>query len=257
MKTKNLLDVPAKLTLTAVGIIKSMYFHAESAQVEKVERCADALFNIITLSMFPRNKIDPFNNKINELREVAFRRRISNIIGELKVNLRNGDFAIDSDVIGEIHKYVSLALVCGADNEYRDEIMAEISRIKIAGNCNLEGADASILSKSNGISYNEKRRTLRFAKPSLCITIDGLRYKTVDWSPCGLLIDNYVAPICNGDHLRLHVNSADANGGGLICGRAVERPELHNKLAIDLEDLSPIILNLMHELKTRGIQPSV
>ncbi len=257
MLTKTLLDVPSKLTLTALKLIKKMRLHAESAQVEKTEACANALFNIITLSMFPRNKIDYFNNGINELRVIAFKRRISNIIGEIKVNIKNGSPFIGKEQIDDINRYTSLALICGADNSYRDEVALEISHIKTASDCNLDATGSCALSKANGISYCEKRRALRFSKPSLYIELGGSKYKTIDWSPFGLLIDKLKIHENLNGILKFNVNSIEANYGGLICGRIVERNELHNKLAIDFGDISPIMLNLMHNLRTRGIHPSV
>ena len=257
MLPKTLLDVPSKLTLTAIKIIKNMRLHAEAAQVEKTEACANALFNIITLSMFPRNKIDIFNNGINELREIAFKRRVSNMLGEIKVNVRNGDFAISKEIIDDINRYVSLALICGAENPYRDEVMSEIAHIKIAADYNLHSTDICALSKANGISYSEKRRALRFTTPTLCIEFDGATYKTIDWSPCGILIDKCELQDTHGGNIKLNVNSFEANSGGIICGRIVDRNELHNKVAIDFGDLSPPILSLMHNLRARGIHPSV
>lgn len=50
-------------------------------------------------------------------------------------------------------------------------------------------------------SQHEKRRDRRQLSPALEVTLDGSRYRTVDWSLGGLLLADYFGPLAPGDEV--------------------------------------------------------
>jgi hypothetical protein len=257
MLPNTLLDVPSKLNLTAIKLIKSMSLHADAAHVERAESCADALFNIMTLSMFPKKRIDMFNNRINYLRQHAYKRRISNILGQIKVNAHGGTYQIEPKAIEDINHFVSLALLCGAENTYRDNIRRELEELRYEEmSCVSVENDRINASQPVACTYSEKRRSIRFVTPILQVKISGITHKSIDWSPFGLFLDRFDCQPSPGSRLKLLVHCSEAGCGGPVNGYVIDRPHIRKKIVLDLHGLSPIILNIMHNLRVRGIHPS-
>ena len=110
----------------------------------------------------------------------------------------------------------------------------------------------------NRKSYSglERRRARRYGDPALEVTVDGLRYATINWSTRGLMLEPYrpEAGLYKGQKVKMEIAFPECGARGRQIGRIVRVDETRG-VAVDFGDISTVILDLMHEMRAAGVQP--
>ena len=101
----------------------------------------------------------------------------------------------------------------------------------------------------------ERRRAIRYIDPVLTVEIAGVKYKTLNWSTRGLLLEEFAEPLEIGSFVKTCLSSEEVPGGGRGWAKVVRRMPKRHELALEFPDISTVVLALMHEMKLAGIRP--
>lgn len=256
----------AALILKATEVVAHMRRFAESAAAEQVEKIAEALDKLVKTKEFPTSQSKQFQDVSKTVQRSAYQLSVDKLLGESEEKARSGDEKARNETLTKAKEHFSKALRFGADGEFRAAVERRVQQVlmtskegvddrtKLAAKRKLDQAAAAQGKKS--FSGVEHRRARRYGDPALEVTIDGLRYATVNWSTRGLLLEPYrpEANLYKGLKVKMEIVCPGSAGGGRQFGR-ISRVDEARGVAVDFGEISTVILELMHQMRGAGIQP--
>lgn len=255
----------AALILKAMEVVSHMRRVAESGAAEQVEKMAEALDKLVKTKEFPTAQTKQFQDVAKLVQRSAFQLSVDNLLGQSEDKARDGDEKARNDTLNKAKEHFAKALRYGADGEFRTGVERRVQQVlmtskegvdertKQAAKRKQEQAAAAAPKAFKGV---EHRRARRYGDPGLEVTINGLRYATVNWSTRGLLLEPYrpEAGLYRGEKIKMEITCPGTPGGGRQFGR-VTRVDEAKGVAIDFGEISTLILELMHQMRNAGIQP--
>lgn len=256
----------AALILKATEVVDHMRRIGEAGAAEQVEKLAEALERMLKSKEFPSAHAGQFREVSKMVQRSAFQLSVDNLLGAAEEKARGGDDKGRNDVLTKAKDHFSKALRYGADVEFRGAVERRVQtvlmtskegvdeRTKQAAKRKLELENASAKAHK-GV---ERRRARRYGDPSLDVTIDGLRYATINWSTRGLRMEPFrpEAGFYAGMKVKMELKCAGVGGGGRQLGRVV-RVDEGESVSVDFGEISTVILDLMHHMREEGIQPEM
>ena len=251
------------LLRSAEQIIRQMKTESDLGHVDQLERSATKITELTKQKDFPTQRAQEFLRTIKLIQLEAHERRVGDILNDLIHRLRGGAEDIKNEMLAKARESLSLAVRFGADEDFRHSIDRRLQVIELTTG---EGIDKrakaeaarrtelhdTVCKAPGGV---ERRRAIRYIDPVLCVDINGTRYKTLNWSTRGLLLEGFTEPLELGSHVKAFISSEDVPGGGRAWARVVRRIPKRQELALEFPDISTVILALMHEMKVEGIRP--
>ncbi len=104
-----------------------------------------------------------------------------------------------------------------------------------------------------GVSHHrDKRRDARQLSPALEISLDGDKYRTIDWSLGGALVADYYGPRAPGDEVAGRVQVLTDTNSYPFKAVVVRRDSALGQLALNFTDLSPDAFSILEGFMMRS-----
>lgn len=98
-------------------------------------------------------------------------------------------------------------------------------------------------------SHHEKRRDKRQLSPALEVSLEGGRYRTVDWSLGGVLLSDYFGPLAPGDQVAGSVQVLTDMTSHPFKAVVVRRDSATGQLALSFTEISNRAFALLESVK--------
>ena len=251
------------LLRSAEQVVRQMKSDAEVGNIDQLERSATKVAELTKQKEFPTQRAQEFQRTAKFIQREAYEHRVGDLLNELIHTLRTGRDEAKNDMLGKVREHVSAAVRFGADEDFRASVDRRLQVIQMTTG---EGIDKrakaeaarrtelrdTVCKAPGGV---ERRRAIRYVDPVLTVEIKGVKYKTVNWSTRGLLLEEFTEPLELGSFVKAFLSSEDVPGGGPNWAKVVRRVPKRQELALEFPDISTIVLALMHEMKLVGIRP--
>lgn len=256
----------AALLLKATEVVAHMRRFAEAGGAEQVEKIAEALDKLIKTKEFPTAHSREFQEVSKGVQCAAYQLSVDLLLRQAEEKAHGGDEKARNEVLTKAKEHFSKALRFGADAEFRAAVERRVQQVLLTTK---EGVDdrskeaarrklAQTAAAENRKSYAgiERRRARRYGDPALEVTVDGLRYATVNWSTRGLLLEPFrpEAGLYKGQKVKMDIVFPEIGAQGRQIGRVIRVDESRG-VAVDFGEISTAILDLMHQMRANGVQP--
>lgn len=256
----------AALLLKATEVVAHMRRFSEAGAAEQVEKIAEALDKLVKSKEFPTAHSRDFQDASKAVQCAAFQLSVDLLLRQAEEKAHTGDEKARNDVLTKAKEHFSKALRVGADAEFRAAVERRVQQVLLTSK---EGVDdrskeaarrklAQTAAAENRKSYSgiERRRARRYGDPALEVTVDGLRYATVNWSTRGVMLEPYrpEAGLYKGQKVKMDIAFPECGARGRQVGR-IARVDESRGVAVDFGEISTVILDLMHEMRAAGVQP--
>ena len=251
------------LLRSAEQLVRQMKTEADGGHVDQLERSAGKITELTKQKDFPTQRAQEFQRTIKFIQRQAYEHRVGDLLHELIHQLHGGHEEGKTDLLTKVREGLSVAMKFGADEEFRASVDRHLQVIQLTTG---EGIDKrakaeaarktelhdTVCKAPGGI---ERRRAIRYVDPVLTVEISGVKYKTINWSTRGLLLEEFAEPLEIGSFVKAFLSSEDVPGGGRNWAKVVRRIPKRHELALEFPDISTVVLALMHEMKMAGIRP--
>ena len=251
------------LLRSAEQIVRQMKAESEGGKIDQLERAAAKVTDLTKQKDFPTQRAQEFQRTIKFIQREAFERRVGDLLNDLIHRLRSGDETTKGEMLTKVRETLSVAVRFGADEDFRASVDRRLQVIEMTTG---EGIDKrakaeaarrtelhdTVCKAPGGV---ERRRAIRYIDPVLTVEIAGVKYKTLNWSTRGLLLEEFAEPLEIGSFVKTCLSSEDVPGGGRGWAKVVRRMPKRHELALEFPDISTVVLALMHEMKLAGIRP--
>ncbi len=251
------------LLRSAEQLVRQMKTDADGGHVDQLERSAGKVADLTKQKDFPTQRAQEFQRTIKFIQREAHEHRVGDLLNDLIHQLRNGHDEAKNDLLTKVRETLSLAVKFGADEDFRASVDRRLQVIQLTTG---EGIDKrakaeaarrtelhdTVCKAPGGV---ERRRAIRYVDPVLTIEIGGVKYKTLNWSTRGLLLEDFSDALDLGSFVKAWISSEDVPGGGRTWAKVVRRVSKRHELALEFPDISTVVLALMHEMKLAGIRP--
>lgn len=249
----------------AESLIREMNVQAEANDPARIDSLAETFSSVVGTAGFPPQRATEFRAAVKTLQLTARQFATEAVLGKAELRAREGDEKGRNELLTLAKEHFGKAIRYGANDEFRNAVDRRVQtilltskegvddRTKQAARRKLEARDQ----KATAPGGRERRRAVRYSEPTLAVLIDGIRYSTVNWSTRGLLLGPYRGElgIREGDRVRMDITCADAATGGRTAASVVRIFTERNCIAVDFGEISTIILDMMHEMKKKGVIP--
>jgi hypothetical protein len=99
----------------------------------------------------------------------------------------------------------------------------------------------------------EKRRDRRHPLPTMVVTVDGVEYRSVNWSFGGILLGGFARPIAVGDTIKGSLHFPDLPDAAPFAAEVVRRDEAAQEIAARFRELSERGFNLLDRAVARRL----
>lgn len=251
------------LLRSAEQLVRQMKTDADGGQLDQLERSAGKVTELTKQKEFPTQRAQEFQRTIKFIQREAHEHRVGDLLNELIHRLRGGDEETKNDMLTKVREALSLAVKFGADEDFRASVDRRLQVIQLTTG---EGIDKRAKAEAarrtelrdtvcKAPGGKERRRAIRYVDPVLTVEINGVKYKTLNWSTRGLLLEEFSDPLELGAFVKAFLSSPDVPGGGRNWAKVVRRVPKRQELALEFPDISTVVLALMHEMKLAGIRP--
>lgn len=248
--------------------IRALRRLAEGSDPDAVESQANSLVELLKTREFPTQRAAEFREAAKAIQRSAYQLSVDTLIREAERKGHHGDDKGRNEILNRAKAHFAKAVRFGADEEFRAGVERRVQaslltsadgvdeRTKKANARKLDLHDKPGPKPPGGI---ERRRAIRYMDPVLTVDIAGHRYRTVNWSIRGLLLEAYRGELAAriGDRLKLEIRCEDIPDHVPV--RAVAHMVRVDKdrtaLALSFPDMSEAVIELCHAMKEAGIQP--
>jgi len=250
--------------------IRAMRRLAEGNDPDVVEERANALAELLKTKEFPSQRATEFREIAKSIQRNAFQLSVDTLIRDAERKGHAGDDKGRNEVLTKAKIHFAKAVRFGADDEFRSGVERRVQaalmttadgvdeRTKKANARKLEIRETSGPKPPGGV---ERRRAMRYADPVLTVEIAGHRYRTINWSIRGMLLETYKGElmVSFGTRLKLDIRCEDIPDHPVARGIAhvVRVDRDRNALAVTFPEMSEAIIALCHAMKGAGIQPEM
>ena len=243
-------------------IVRQMKADAEAGHVDSLERSATKVSELTKQKDFPAQRSQEFLRAIKFIQMEAHEHRVSELLAELNHRLHDGDEEIKNEMLGKIRESVAAAVRFGADESFRTSVDRRVQVLQLTTADGIDKRAKAAAARKTELhdtvckapGGRERRRAIRYVDPVLTVEINGTKYKTLNWSTRGLLLEEFSEPLELGSFVKAFITSEDVPGGGRTWAMVVRRVPKQHELALEFPDISTLILALMHEMKLAGIR---
>ncbi len=250
------------LLRSAEQVMRKMKDDADYGRIENLAHEAERITELTKQKEFPTQRSQEFLRAIKIIQCDAYEHLVGDLLNGLIHRLRSGDEDAKNDILTKVRENVALAIRFGADESFRTSVDRRLQVIQLTTG---EGIDKrakaeaarktelhDTVSKAPG--GVERRRAIRYVDPALTMEIGGIKYKTLNWSTRGVLLEGFSEPLELGSFVKATLSSQDVPGGGRTWAKVVRRIPKRHELALEFPDISTVVLALMHEMKLAGIR---
>src|SRR5258708_4169012 len=244
--------------------IEKMLADVASGNPDAVERKSNRVAEIAKDKSFPMARRRDYQDRCKLLLRQAYEMSVNLYLDDATAAVRGGDEERKNKLIAKAKEHYALALRTGANEDFKLAVRRKLEMIGMTSPAGTsekakkaaedEAAKPQPVSKApNGV---ERRRCIRYNDPLITATIAGTRYKTVNWSIRGLLIEGYHGPLVVGDKVTVGVAWEGSKEAGLSPARVVRRAEETSLLAVEVNGIDGNMLRLAHAIRLQEIAPS-
>ena len=248
--------------------IRALRRLSEGNDPDSVESQANSLSELLKAREFPSQRATEFREMAKAIQRNAYQLSVDTLIREAERKGHAGDDKGRNEVLTKAKAHFAKAVRFGADEEFRAGVERRVQaalmtsaegvdeRTKKANARKLEIHDKPGPKPPGGI---ERRRAIRYMDPVLTVDIAGHRYRTVNWSIRGVLLETYRGELgaSAGERLKLEVRCEDIPDHAPVraVAHVVRLDKDRSALALAFPDMSEAIIELCHAMKAAGIQP--
>lgn len=246
--------------------LRNMRLVGQGGDADRVDAMAEAMAALLKEKEFPSQRATEFRETTKAIQRDAHCLCVDLRLVEAERLAHAGDEKGRNERLTKAKEHFAKAIRFGAGEDFRHGVERRVQavllttrdgvddRTKQAAKRRLEQHD-TCAKPPDGI---EHRRAIRYMDPVLTVTVDGVRFTSVNWSTRGLLVEPYRGElgVRRGDRLRLDLACDELPGaGGRQPATVVRIDEERQALALSFPDISTVVLALMHALKDAGIKP--
>lgn len=100
---------------------------------------------------------------------------------------------------------------------------------------------------------DEKRRDQRHPLPTMIVTVEGVEYRSVNWSFGGILLSGFTGPVAIGDTIKGSLHFPDLPDAAPFAAEVVRRDEAAQEIAARFRELSERGFNLLDRAVARRL----
>lgn len=250
--------------------VRTMRRLSEGTDPDAVEAQANTLAELLKAKEFPSQRATEFRETAKSIQRNAYQLSVDTLIREAERKGHAGDDKGRNEVLTKAKAHFAKAVRFGADDEFRSGVERRVQaalmttadgvdeRTKKANARKLEIRETGGPKPPGGI---ERRRAIRYMDPVLTVEIAGHRYRTVNWSIRGLLLETYRGElmVSAGTRLKLDIRCEDIPDHRIVhaVAHVVRLDKDRHALAVTFPEMSEAIIELCHALKAAGIQPEM
>lgn len=243
---------------------------AEGSDPDAVEQQANTLAELLKAREFPSQRATEFREVAKSLQRNAYQLSVDTLIREAERKGHAGDDKGRNEVLTRAKTHFAKAVRYGADDEFRSGVERRVQaallttadgvdeRTKKANARKLELTEKPLPKPPGGI---ERRRANRYMDPILTVDIAGHRYRTINWSLRGLLLETYRGElmVSAGTRLKLSIRCEEAPDHPAVnsIAHVVRVDKDRRALAVTFPEISEAIIALCRAMKSVGIQPEL
>lgn len=250
--------------------VRAMRRTAEGSDPDAVEQQANTLAELLKAKEFPSQRATEFREIAKTIQRNAYELSVDTLIRDAERKGHAGNDKGRNEVLNKAKIHFGKAVRFGASDEFRSGVERRVQaalltsadgvdeRTKKANARKLEIREGGGPKPPGGV---ERRRAIRYMDPVLTVEVGGRKYRTVNWSIRGMLLETYKGElmVSAGTRLKLDIRCED------IPDHPVARAVAHvvrvdkdrSALAVTFPDMSEAIINLCHAMKNAGIQPEM
>lgn len=250
--------------------VRAMRRMAEGNDPDVVEQQANTLADLLKAKEFPSQRATEFRETAKALQRNAYQLSVDTLIREAERKGHAGDDKGRNEVLTKAKTHFAKAVRYGADDEFRSGVERRVQaallttadgvdeRTKKANARKLELTEKPGPKPPGGV---ERRRAIRYMDPVLTVDIAGHRYRTVNWSIRGLLLETYRGElmVSAGTRLKLDIRCEDVPDHPAVhaVAHVIRLDKERHALAVAFPEMSEAIIELCRAMKSVGIQPEM